>query len=225
MTQKERQERSREQIYQAALEEFGMHGYDAVNMEQICTRHSISKGMMYHYYSGKDDLFLLCVERTFMGLKTRIEQDMQELPQRDVLHTIKDYFMIREYYFELHPLEKGVFETAVLHTPSQLKEQIITLRAPLQEINRIFLSNQISRMPLRDGLDRQDVMHYLESVKQLFGSLMRTYRSDMAFDLHAMLDCAEHLLELLLFGILRQDTVLSTDLKIEGKQTQKDSQN
>ena len=36
MTQKERQERSREEIYQAALEEFGTYGYDKVNMERIC---------------------------------------------------------------------------------------------------------------------------------------------------------------------------------------------
>lgn len=30
MTQKERQERSRKEIYQAALEEFGTYGYDKV---------------------------------------------------------------------------------------------------------------------------------------------------------------------------------------------------
>ena len=48
MTQKERQERSREEIYRAALEEFGTCGYDRVNMERICGNHGISKGMMYH---------------------------------------------------------------------------------------------------------------------------------------------------------------------------------
>ena len=56
MTQKERQERSREMIYQAALQEFGTYGYGGVNMEGICGRHGISKGMMYHYFSRKDDL-------------------------------------------------------------------------------------------------------------------------------------------------------------------------
>ena len=42
MTQKERQERSREQIYRAALEEFGTHSYDAVTMERICATMSSS---------------------------------------------------------------------------------------------------------------------------------------------------------------------------------------
>ena len=65
MKQQERQERSRREIFQAAMEEFGAHGYDKVSMENLCTRHGISKGMMYHYYSNKDELFLLCVQDVF----------------------------------------------------------------------------------------------------------------------------------------------------------------
>ena len=58
MRQQERQERSRQLIAQAALEEFGSAGYDAVTMDGICAGHGISKGMMYHYYANKDELFL-----------------------------------------------------------------------------------------------------------------------------------------------------------------------
>ena len=61
MTQKERQDRSKEEICRAAMEEFGTLGYDKVTMERICGNHGISKGMMYHYYSNKDELFLLCL--------------------------------------------------------------------------------------------------------------------------------------------------------------------
>ena len=57
MTQKERQERSRQEIFRAAMEEFGTRGYEEVTMERICSGHGISKGMMYHYYSNKDELF------------------------------------------------------------------------------------------------------------------------------------------------------------------------
>ena len=76
MKQQERQERSRREIFQAAMEEFGAHGYDKVSMENLCTRHGISKGMMYHYYSNKDELFLLCVQDVFQNLKAQIEQEI-----------------------------------------------------------------------------------------------------------------------------------------------------
>ena len=76
MTQKERQDRSKEEICRAAMEEFGTLGYDKVTMERICGNHGISKGMMYHYYSNKDELFLHGVERTFSDLKAHVERDM-----------------------------------------------------------------------------------------------------------------------------------------------------
>ena len=92
MTQKERQERSREEIYQAALNEFGTHGYDNVNMERICGNHGISKGMMYHYYSSKDELFLLCVERTFAELKACVEQELPRLENCTTPDAIREFF-------------------------------------------------------------------------------------------------------------------------------------
>ena len=73
MTQKERQARSRREILQAAQEEFGSSGYDGVNMEGICTRHGISKGMMYHYYANKDDLFYLYTKQNRMEHMTNYQ--------------------------------------------------------------------------------------------------------------------------------------------------------
>ena len=48
MKQAQRQERSRREILQAAMEEFGTYNYSDVTIDNICSRHGISKGMMYH---------------------------------------------------------------------------------------------------------------------------------------------------------------------------------
>ncbi len=155
MTQKERQERSRKEIFQAALEEFGTHGYDNVTMDSICSRHGISKGMMYHYYSNKDELFLLCVQDTFQALKAQIERDAAELSGQSSFDSIKNYLLIREYFFQLHPKRKLIFENAMLRPPKQLTGQIRALHAPLKEMNRQFMGRVVSHMSLREGLDRE----------------------------------------------------------------------
>ena len=205
MTQKERQERSREEIYQAALKDFGAHGYDAVNMERICAGHGISKGMMYHYYTGKDELFLLCVERMYNDLKAHIERNMDALSECDVFEAIRDYFMLRECFFQQHPLQKGVFESAFLNPPQHLMERIRQLRAPIRELNRQFLQRQISRMLLRPGLDEKKVARYLESMESLFKHVLTCYSGEQTkMDLHAMLAFAGELLDMILFGVLRQ---------------------
>ena len=51
------------------MQEFAERGYEEVTVDSICQKYEISKGMLYHYYSGKDALFLLCVQHTFQQLE------------------------------------------------------------------------------------------------------------------------------------------------------------
>ncbi len=205
MTQKERQERSKEEIYQAALEEFGTFGYDQVNMERICGKHGISKGMMYHYYSNKDDLFLSCVKRTFTDLKAYIEQEMETAQGKNTLDTVKNYFLTREYFFQFHPKQKVIFENAMIRPPKHLAEQIQQLRAPIREMNRKFLSQFVARMALRPGLDYEKATRYLETMGSSFQNSLAYYQGENTEqDLHSMLEMVEDLLDMILFGVLQQ---------------------
>ena len=40
---------------------------------------------MYHYYSGKDDLFLLCVQNMYQMMQQYLEENMAELEKKDAL--------------------------------------------------------------------------------------------------------------------------------------------
>lgn len=203
MTQKERQERSRREIFQAALEEFGAQGYDSVTMDGICSRHGISKGMMYHYYANKDELFLLCVQDAFQALLAQIQKEAAELEGQSAIDRIKNYFLIRERFFQAHPKQKMIFESAMLRPPRQLVEQIQALRAPIREMNRQFMSQVTAQMTLRPGLDREKVTRYLEGLESHFWSLAAQYQPEHSSqDLHSMLEVAEDLLDVVLFGVL-----------------------
>ena len=150
MTQKERQERSKREILVAAMEEFGTHDYEVVTMDSICGNHGISKGMMYHYYPNKDALFLLCVQVTFQDLRDHIRSSVEQLEEQGGFEAIKAYFLLREQYFQEHPMEKNVFENALLRPPRHLREQIWALRAPVRELNHQFIWRVVGRMPLRE---------------------------------------------------------------------------
>ena len=205
MTQNERQERSKEEIYQAALEEFGTYGYDNVNMERICGNHGISKGMMYHYYSSKDELFLLCVKRTFQDLTECVERDMGALECQDISDKIKNFFLIREYFFQLHPKQKLVFESAMLRPPKHLTEQIQALRAPIRHLNHEFIKSLVDKMPLRPDLDPDAIIRYLGSIEPFFPNIVANYQDGQtAKDFHAILESVGEVLNIVLFGMLRQ---------------------
>lgn len=205
MKQQERQERSRREILEAAMEEFGAHNYEDVTMEGICSRHAISKGMMYHYYSNKDELFLLCVQAVLEQMKERIERDIPSLEGQETLERTRNYFLLREIFFREHPKLKNIFECAMLRTPKHLRESIQELRRPLRELNRAFFQNIISQLRLRPTVEAEEAARYFEGIESVFWELMAQYRSkEEIFDLHSFSLQAGRLLELVLFGIAQQ---------------------
>lgn len=204
MTQKERQERSRKEIMNAALAEFGAVGYGEVTMERICTRHDISKGMMYHYFSNKDELFLLCVEDTLERLREYLERNMGALRGIGGFGAMRGYFLLRAEFFGRYPERKLIFEDAVTRPTEELAEKISALREPLRKMNRTFLMDILSEMPLRIGLDRERVARYLESLDHLFWQLVLQYLPQYAnAELETMLTATNEILEMVLFGIVR----------------------
>lgn len=207
MTHQERKAHSRAEILRAAMEEFGSRDYNQVNMEAICKNHGISKGMMYHYYSNKDELFLLCVQETFEALKAYVEQNMVPPGAEDPLQHIQNYFMIREAFFQLYPRQKKVFENALLRAPEHLKEDIRALREPIRQLNLNFLEQLTSAIPLRPGLDQKLATHYLESIEPLFRDVLFRFQAEKeSQDLHTLLETVTEVLDMFLFGVLQQNS-------------------
>ncbi len=49
-------EQTRQKIVMAALKAFGEKGYSSTTVSQIAKEAGISKGLIYHYFSGKEDV-------------------------------------------------------------------------------------------------------------------------------------------------------------------------
>lgn len=206
MKQQERQKKSKGKILQAAITEFSASGYDKVTMENICTRHGISKGMMYHYYSGKDDLFLLCVQNMYQMMQQYLEENMAELEKKDALHALKEFWMLRESFFGEHPPFKNIFENALLRTPPHLFEKIEEIRGPIEALNRQFLHRTIGKIELRENLKKENVSIYLEAMESVFWKLAEQYRREQRIsDVHSLMEAAGELWDMVLLGVVRQN--------------------
>lgn len=204
MTQKERQEHSRKEILQAALDEFGTYEYAQVTVDNICARHNISKGMLYHYYAGKDDLFLLCVGDTFEKLSEFVSQNEFMLQDRSALESLTAYYQCREQFFEVHPERRKVFECAMLHPPAHLESRLRELRVPVWQINQQFWQRVVKQYPLRAGLEEEQVIRYLVSLDYAFQTILEQYnQTGKVNDIHDMLQITSEILDMMLFGVMQ----------------------
>ena len=62
MKKAEKTEITKEKILHAASSEFALYGYVGATVNQLCRRHNISKGLIYHNFENKGALYLCCVE-------------------------------------------------------------------------------------------------------------------------------------------------------------------
>ena len=211
MTQNERQERSRGEIQKAAMAEFGTKGYNGTRMESICAGHGISKGMMYHYYSNKDELFLLCAEQVLAGLTEFLRNGTAALADRDSFEAVRSYFFMRKEYFQERPEEKRIFEDAISLPEGELSDRIRELRGPLRDMNRSFLMGVLSKMPLRPGTDQEKAVRYLESLDDVFWMLVARYCAHDRCGLHGMLEATGEILRMVMFGLTAEEASAVTE--------------
>lgn len=189
----------------AAFQEFGTLGYENVNIEKICKVHGISKGMMYHYFSNKDDLFLACVQKVIEDLTSFVQKHLSEIENKDVSLSIRDFILLRQMYFDHHVQQKTIMETAMVKPPAHLKAQIHDLRKPLIEINHKFLKEQLKKIQLRKEIDEEKAIRYIETLDIFFQSILREFVSDSTQNMNTLIQGVNDLLDLFLFGITEQE--------------------
>ena len=86
MTREEQKEHTKRKILDNALTEFAERGYGGSSVNHIYDpAQGISKGLLYHYFSTKDEMFLACVEECFARLKEHIHSSLSAAP---VPHTM-----------------------------------------------------------------------------------------------------------------------------------------
>ena len=68
MKREEKNRLTRQRIMSGAVAEFAQRGYAAGSINTICASEGISKGIIYHYFETKDELYLACVEECFLKL-------------------------------------------------------------------------------------------------------------------------------------------------------------
>lgn len=78
----ERAEATREKIVQAARELVIEHGYAGVSTEQVQTRAGVSRGGLYHHFSGKDALMAAVLEAVERDFAVRLAAAVADAPDQ-----------------------------------------------------------------------------------------------------------------------------------------------
>lgn len=67
----------KEKILEVGIKEFASKGYEKANINIIAKKAGISIGLMYKYFSTKEDLFLTCIHRGMTILDDAVDEILQ----------------------------------------------------------------------------------------------------------------------------------------------------
>lgn len=192
---------TKEKIMIAAMEEFGSKGYDVSSLNSICTASGVSKGLLYHNFKSKDELYLTCVEKCFSDL-------VHYLKNTDI-KDLQHYMELRIQYFSEHALYTRIFFEAVLRPPVKLSQEIKELKKDLDALNKQIYSDVISTIRLRDNITKTDAIAYFEIIQGVFNGYFSSTEylnanlSDIAADHEKQL---AKTLDMILYGVTERST-------------------
>jgi AcrR family transcriptional regulator len=131
-------ENKKEQIINAAIECFGTRGYYSVTISQLAKDAGISKGLLYNYYSSKEDLLKQIFHRIMKEFIGYLDSDNDGIIEK---HELLEYFdKIIEFLQNNIPL--GKMYISIFSQPSVLdilnEEIVAASRQPLGMITRYF---------------------------------------------------------------------------------------
>ncbi len=204
MKREEKNALSRRRILEAAFREFSEKGFKAASLNAVCAENGISKGIIYHYFTDKDELYLLCVAGCFDALTVYLKQAMDAM-SGSVENRLREYFDARLRFFAENPLYLGIFTDAVLNPPEHLIPRIAETRMSFDELNISVLTGLLDSATLRNGITVSAVVDdfrmYMDYFNLRFkGMLAGIHSPEQALREHE--ERCHRQLHILLYGVL-----------------------
>lgn len=131
---------TRGRILKVAVTEFAAKGYSGARIDAIATRAKVNIRMIYHYFSGKEALYIEVLEHTLAQLRTEeLKLDFSALAPLEGLMQLFDFI---DHHFSAHPelmkllssenLNKARFMQKSLLIPVMATPVLVLLQTLLQ---------------------------------------------------------------------------------------------
>lgn len=146
-------ERTRGSILAAAIHEFSLRGYEGARVDAITKRAKVNKRMLYHYFGGKDGLYLAVLEGRYQAIRSA-EAEL-DLTHRDPIEGMRNLIHFTWGYFLDHPEFLSILATENQHKARFLKQsdRIVQLNSPLIDALRMVLAHGVEQNVFRAGVD------------------------------------------------------------------------
>jgi AcrR family transcriptional regulator len=145
--------RTRTRLLEAAVEEFADHGYSGARTDRIARRAGTNIRMLYHYFGGKDDVYVAVLDAVLADLRhDELQLDPEATTPLEGLLHIFDHV---DAHFAAHPRLRKLlaFENLNEARHLALSARIPEMASPVLSLVRKLLALGVARGEVRAGID------------------------------------------------------------------------
>lgn len=157
----------KKRLLEAALKEFSEKGYELASTNQIVKQANLSKGMLFHLFQNKKNLFLYIAECCIQFFLNYLEQHSSTMA-RDPFQRILDLNQLKMNLFALEPAIYKMSLVGFIDRPTELLEEIQNLEQQLNhQLFELYFSD-LDTSDLRTDISYKNVLKlFFESVEAL----------------------------------------------------------
>lgn len=153
-------------ILAAATKEFAQKGFQAGSTDQIALEAGVSKGLIYHYFGEKKNLYLEVVTQSIAkleGASQRMETRKYENLETLILEILNLKLQIeKDYQDEVHLLMEAYGQIPLFPVEIQLSIQQAVQQD--KEMLKQKITETISQIPLKKEVEKQKVIDLVQII-------------------------------------------------------------
>jgi len=140
----------KERIINIALEEFAQNGYQSASTNVICKKAKVSKGLLYHYYGSKENLYLSVLRYFIDEFKENITIYIEDSNKKGIDY-ISEYFNAKFKFFGENPQYSKLVLNLLLNNNIEGAE---ILANEFEEYNNVLLYEIIKNIDFNPKFNR-----------------------------------------------------------------------
>lgn len=147
----------RDRIINAAIKEFAQKGYDNASTNEMVKEAGISKGLLFHYFKNKKQLFFFLFDYCYDLVADEFYKKV-DLTERDFFKRIRQAVHIKMDLQTKYPDILNFIQEAFMQDSPEIKEEFDKKKQELNAVNIGIIYDGIDLSKFRDDVDPQKIL-------------------------------------------------------------------
>ncbi|WP_165861364.1 TetR/AcrR family transcriptional regulator [Paenibacillus paeoniae] len=154
------EEEKRERVINAALKEFAIKGYTAASTNEIAKEASISKGLVFHYFKSKKDLYFFLYDHTLEVVNTELREAV-DLLETDVFVRMQQVARLNLAVYSKYPSMMDYLKSVYLEDAEEVKTDLLERIQGLSTGEYGHLFSGIDMTKFKDGVSPEQAINVI----------------------------------------------------------------